>query len=411
MQILVFGSCNIDMVYNLENIVKPGETVSAEGLQKFPGGKGFNQAVASARSGCRVSLAGKIGRDGIFMKRLAEGYGINTEFLEITDSPTGHAIIQVDKSGENSIIIFGGANRKIDEQFADKVLDSLGYGDIIILQNEISCLDYIIDKAFKKGIKTVLNMSPVTNELKMIDKSKLYCVLVNEGEAEACFGAKTPSEFTNIILSEYPQMNALLTLGKHGSIYISQNKIYRTPAFETKTVDTTAAGDTFTGYFITSLANGDAPEDALRLASCAAAIAVSKKGASSSIPSRDEVLSLMPEMSPSEFFCEDDYKAELLMRYINENISSADLSGAAAVLGYSTTYTGSWIKKHFDIGFSELLGKTRCRRAAELLRTTELSVSDIINRVGYTNESHFRSIFLKIYGTTPLSYRKKENLM
>ena len=409
MRILVFGSCNIDMVYSLENIVMPGETVSADGLQKFPGGKGFNQAVASARSGYKVSLAGKIGRDGIFMKRIAEDYGIDTEFLEVTDSPTGHAIIQVDKSGENSIIIFGGANRKIDKKFADSVLENFECGDIMLLQNEINCLDYIIDKAFEKGIKTVLNMSPVTNELKLINKSKLYCVLVNEREAEACFGAKTHSEFTNIILSEYPRTNALLTLGKRGSIYISQNKVFQMPAFETKAVDTTAAGDTFTGYFITSLANGDSPEDALRLASCAASIAVSREGASSSIPSRDEVLRLMPEMSPSKIFSEDGYKAELLMRYINENISSADLSGAAAVLGYSAAYTGSWIKKHFGTGFSRLLGKTRCNRAAEMLLTTELSVSEIISRVGYTNESHFRNIFLSIYGTTPLSYRKRKS--
>lgn len=289
MKILVFGSCNIDFVYDVESIVAPGETVSANELQKHPGGKGLNQAIAIARAGGKVFFAGKIGENGLFLKKLAEKNGINTEYLKVSNCDSGHAIIQVDKNGENSIIVFAGANSQIDNRFCDDVLKDFESGDIIVLQNEISNLEYIIEKSYKKGMKIFLNPSPITNSIKNIDFNKLYCLIVNETEAKDIFGITTEDDFAKIITNKYPKLCVVMTLGKNGSMCVENGKTFFSPAIKTNVVDTTGAGDTFTGYFIHFLTQGNSSEKCLHIANTAASIAVSKKGAASSIPKFDEI--------------------------------------------------------------------------------------------------------------------------
>lgn len=407
MKILVFGSLNIDMVYEVQKIVSAGKTVSARSLNRFSGGKGFNQAIAAARAGAQVSLAGMIGTDGLFLKELADSEGIDTTLVKTIEGESGHAIIQVDEKGENCIIVYGGANRKIDTAFADRVLAGFERGDILVLQNEISCLGYIVDKAFEKGMLTVLNMSPVTEELKRIDVSRLYCLLVNETEAADCFGTETPEAFAEAMKTKYPQLCAVMTLGAGGSLCIKDGYVYTAPAFNVKAVDTTAAGDTFTGYFISELTHSTPPDRALRLANCAAAIAVSRQGAAPSIPKKEEVTRLIKDMKP---LCktERERKKETVLKYINDDIKNATLKGAAERLGYSAVYAGQTIKDCFGIGFSELLGSLRCKAAAEMLADTDLPIGEIISRVGYTNENRFRILFSKQYGCLPLEYRKRQ---
>ena len=150
MSILNFGSCNIDLVYRLRHIVRPGETVAAERLSRFPGGKGLNQSVALSRAGAAVFHAGAIGQDGLWLRDLLEQEGVSTEYLRVVEEPTGHAVIQVDDAGMNSILLFGGANRCVSEEQVREVLSHFGPEDAVLLQNETSALGKIIARAFEK---------------------------------------------------------------------------------------------------------------------------------------------------------------------------------------------------------------------------------------------------------------------
>ena len=147
MKILCFGSCNIDYTYFLDHIVIPGETTDSASLQVSCGGKGLNQSIAAGRAGSTVYHAGKIGNDGDILRRILSDSGVNTFYLETIEEKSGHAIIQVSRAGQNSIILYSGANHKIDKDYIDRVLNDFSNGDILILQNEINNVEYIVEKA------------------------------------------------------------------------------------------------------------------------------------------------------------------------------------------------------------------------------------------------------------------------
>ncbi|MBR5738808.1 MAG: ribokinase [Lachnospiraceae bacterium] len=296
MNILNFGSCNIDLVYRLRHIVRPGETAAAESLSRFPGGKGLNQSIALSRAGASVFHAGSIGQDGLWLRDLLDQEGVSTAFLRVVEEPTGHAVIQVDEAGMNSILLFGGANQCVDEEQVTQVLSHFGPGDAVVLQNEISSLRRIIDLASERRMKVFLNPSPMDEILRKLDLSPLFCILLNETEAEALAGTADPEEFGNWLEATYPKLRAVLTLGETGSVYYEPGRSFFQPAFSVDAVDTTAAGDTFTGYFIAAVSAGKAPEEAMELASAAAALAVEKPGAAPSIPTMDEVLRRKPHL-------------------------------------------------------------------------------------------------------------------
>ena len=296
MKILDFGSCNIDYVYDVEHIVQPGETLVADKLSKFPGGKGLNQAIAIAKAGAPVYLAGCVGEDDMMLRPVLKQAGVDISNLQTVSEPTGHAIIQVDKKGENSIVIYRGANGAVTKEYIDHVLQQFDSGDILLLQNEISNLLYLIKKAAEKGMKIILNPSPFEEQLKKIDLRDLYCVMLNETEAMQWTGTKLASDFLDWAQKEYPDLQVVLTLGKKGSIFLRKGKQYKQQAFSVSAVDTTAAGDTFTGYFVAGLCKGMDISEVLRRASAASAIAVSRKGAASSIPTYDEVDAFLKEV-------------------------------------------------------------------------------------------------------------------
>jgi len=296
MKILNFGSCNIDYVYDVEHIVQPGETLVAQRLSKFPGGKGLNQAIAIAKAGANVYLAGCIGEDDTILRPILEQSGVDISYLLPVKEPTGQAIIQVDKNGENSIVIFRGANGAVTREYIDQVLTHFDEGDILLLQNEISNLHYLIQMAGKKGMKIILNPSPFEEKLRDIDLNDLYCVMLNETEAMQWCGSDHPYDFLTWVQQEYPQLQVVLTLGKKGSIFLKNGEIYKQNAFQVSAVDTTAAGDTFTGYFVAGLCEEMEISEIMRRASAASAIAVSRKGAASSIPVWKEVDVQMKEM-------------------------------------------------------------------------------------------------------------------
>ena len=289
MKILNFGSCNIDFVYSVNHIVSAGETEQTDSMNIFPGGKGLNQSVALARAGAKTAHAGCIGKDGEMLAKLMADNGIDISYLKTVDTRNGHAIIQVSCDGENSILVYPGSNSMITEEFIDSVLADFGKGDIILLQNEINGIDAIINKAYKKGMCIVLNPSPCNETIRKLPLEQVSYLILNEGESEMLSGYAEPETSLKYFTEKYPEMKIVLTLGKNGAVFRDKSTEIFQPAFCTETVDTTAAGDTFTGYFIAEIARNTDYARALKIAAAAAAIAVSRKGAAPSVPMRSVV--------------------------------------------------------------------------------------------------------------------------
>lgn len=290
MKVLNFGSLNLDYVYQVESILIPGETQASKSRQIFCGGKGLNQSIALAKAGIPVYHAGLIGEGGEPLLEVCKENGVNTEFIRQIPGPCGHTVIQVDENGQNCILLFGGSNRSMTKEFVDTVLNSFEEGDIILLQNEINELDYIIDRAYEKHMMIILNPSPFDNALENCALSKISLFLMNEIEGFQITDEKEPDKILAKVKALYPKAKVVLTLGGDGSVYQDETGIYRQGIFKVKAVDTTAAGDTFTGYFISSIIDGLPVQDGLELAAKASAIAVSRPGATASIPLRSEVV-------------------------------------------------------------------------------------------------------------------------
>lgn len=289
MKIINFGSLNIDIFFRVNHIVRPGETISAQSIERRAGGKGFNQSIALIKNYDKVYHAGSVGMDGSFLKEYLAGEGIDTRYIKESSSSTGNAIIQVDDNGENSIVLYKGANFDNDRAFIDEVLKNLDKDDVLVLQNEINNMDYIINKAFKKGMKIVLNPSPITDEVKDFDLDKIDLLLVNETEALEISACEDIEEIISYFKEKYPNLRVVITLGSKGSVYIDkENRIYQ-DAYKVNAVDSTGAGDTFTGYFVAEFYQNKDIKQCLKLATKASALSVTKKGASISIPSIEEV--------------------------------------------------------------------------------------------------------------------------
>lgn len=408
MKILNFGSCNVDFVYSLDHIVNIGETETTHKLQTFPGGKGLNQSIALVRAGAEVYHAGCIGTDGEFLIQVLEENGVDTSYIKRVDEKNGHAIIQVSKEGENSIFLYPGSNEMISTEHVDSVLEHFSSDDIILLQNEINNLDYIIKRAHAKGMKIILNPSPYNVIISGIDLNMIYCLILNEIEAKDVTCTNDSDEALAYFKANFPDLRVMLTLGKKGCVYQDDRRRVFHPIFKVNAVDTTAAGDTFTGYFVAGMAQGQEYGEILKIASCASAIAVSRHGAAPSIPGMSEVLSqvdLLPIDGPNNKM--DKIRVKV-MRYIDSNIQNASLGELAQMLGYSTIYTGNLIKRITGKTFKKLLQDKRLAISAQMLLETEMSVGEIIKTVGYENENFFRRIFKERYGANPLAFRKRE---
>lgn len=288
MRVLNFGSLNIDYVYQVDHFVQPGETMSSLSLQVNCGGKGLNQSVALARAGVEVWHAGCIGPEGEFLRDKLISAGVNTTFVRQMEGSTGHAIIQVDRSGQNSILLYDGANSRITEPFVDEVLEHFGPGDVVLLQNETSCVGYIMDRAAERGMRIALNAAPANEKLNDLPLEKLSWLLVNEVEGAFLAGTEDPEEIARVLTARYPATMLVLTLGTQGSLAAMGEMRVRMPARTVKAVDTTAAGDTFTGYFLRGVLDERSLEESLGLAAAASALAVTREGAADAVPAYDE---------------------------------------------------------------------------------------------------------------------------
>lgn len=287
MKIINFGSLNIDKVCSVEEFVQPGETVMATGYSVNAGGKGLNQSVAAARAGAQVLHAGAVGSDGLFLKEILADAGADVSCLRVMDTESGCAFIEVNSKGQNRIIVSAGTNRMYTEEYIKNVLEKAEAGDFVLLQNEINMVGEIIRLSHEKGCRVVFNASPIPGKPEELPLELVDIFMVNELEAAALAGTSAEGDFRDILKAlqkKYPKAAIVMTLGKDGVLYGYKEEFYSHPIFKVNAVDTTAAGDTFCGYFLAALCAGKSVEMALREASAASAMAVSAKGAAPSIP-------------------------------------------------------------------------------------------------------------------------------
>lgn len=264
MKIFNLGSLNIDYVYSVEHFVTAGETLSSDVMEVFPGGKGLNQSVALARAGARVIHGGLIGDGGEFLTEKMALSGVDISCIKKIGGSNGRAIIQVNKDGQNCILLHAGSNYKIDRQYIEDFLADAEENDILLLQNEISSLDETIEIAEQRKLHIAFNPSPFKEDIKLLPLKCVKWFFCNEIEGEALFGSGAPETMKVNFLKMYPESVLILTLGSRGSMYISKEKSFFQPALKVKAVDTTAAGDTFTGYFISAVSRGESAEYATR---------------------------------------------------------------------------------------------------------------------------------------------------
>jgi len=295
MKVLNIGSMNLDLVYSVDHIVQPGETEASFALDTFLGGKGLNQSMALAKAGVEVYQGGMIGEDGqVFLDACAE-YGVHADYIRTVPGKSGHAVIQRDKNAQNCILLYGGANQMLTEEYVDEVLANFGEGDILLLQNEVNQMPYIVEKAYEKGMQIALNPSPYNEKLDAVDMKKISIFLLNEVEGNQVTGLTDPDEILAEMLRRFPNARIVLTLGKDGAVYADAEQKHFQPIFKVQAVDTTAAGDTFTGYFLAGLLSDMSVPEILKMSAKASSIAVTRAGAVPSIPYRKEVVEALAE--------------------------------------------------------------------------------------------------------------------
>jgi ribokinase len=288
-QVYCLGSLNLDFVYQVDSIVSPGQTIKSLEVQTHLGGKGGNQSIALARAGANVSHIGSIGADGIELRRNLESNGVNVQFVRVGEVRTGHAIIQVQRSGQNAIIVEAGANGSISEELIRTALETAEPGDWLLAQNETNLVPWAIEFAKKRGVRIAYNPSPFDAETVAAVLPYLDLIILNETEGRDLTGESDPLLIIKGVRGRAPRLDIALTLGGDGAYLASNEETYFQPAQKVTTVDTTGAGDTFLGYLLGSLTRGIDKKNALERASRAAAVCVTRRGAAASIPLAVEI--------------------------------------------------------------------------------------------------------------------------
>jgi ribokinase len=288
-KIINFGSINIDHVYRVPHLVKPGETLSSLDLVTGLGGKGANQSVAIARAGVSVAHVGRVFKGDRWAVELLASTGVDTDNIALIEGASGHAIIQVDDQGENAIVLHGGANQSFSIADIESALNHNQQARYLLMQNETNLLAEAFELAQAKGIKIVLNPAPMTDNIKDLPLAKLDTLIVNRGEAEALCGAADIDQMTQQMAALAPQTRVVVTLGGDGAMLLANGEVTHINSPSVDVVDTTGAGDTFVGYFLAGVAEGMNDHDALQRACLAGSIAVTRQGAITAIPDRSEV--------------------------------------------------------------------------------------------------------------------------
>jgi ribokinase len=289
MAVINFGSINIDHVYQVDHFVQPGETIASTHYQRLLGGKGANQSIALARAGSEVRHVGKINEADVSFKQTMIRDGIDCKYVSCTETATGHAIIQVTPSAENAIVLFGGANQEMTSKDIMHALDKVTSADWVLTQNETSSIDQVLIQAKEKGLRVAFNPAPMTESVKHLPHECIDLLIVNEVEAEEISGRQDLDKIEEYFRQDWPHAEVLITLGKAGVRMLKKDKTINVLAFEVDAVDTTAAGDTFIGYFLSAYSNHADSTTALKRACAASALAVMQVGAAQSIPNEEDV--------------------------------------------------------------------------------------------------------------------------
>ena len=299
-KVVIIGSTNVDKILNVDRFVKPGETLHLQNAQKiYGGGKGANQALATARSNAQTTFISKIGTEGDadFMLEDFEEAHMNTDYIMTTDTAqTGQAFITIDANGQNTILVYGGANMELNDTDVNKAADAIAEADYIIAQLEVPVPAII--SAFKiareNNVTTILNPAPASELSK--DLLTLTDIIVpNETEAELLSGIAVTDRASMHQNAEYflslGMKVVIITLGEQGTYYATANSAGLIPSFKVKAIDTTAAGDTFIGAFASRLNMTDFNiEESITYANKAASLTVQVEGAQKSIPLEHDVL-------------------------------------------------------------------------------------------------------------------------
>ncbi|WP_227269182.1 ribokinase [Roseobacter weihaiensis] len=284
MAIYNLGSINADNVYRVPHLVAPGETLAATALTRGLGGKGANMSVAAARAAARVVHIGAVGSDGRWASDRLMEYGVDTRHIAQVSAPTGHANICVDAAGENAIVLFAGANHAVDDGMIGAALAEASAGDIFVTQNETNGQPYAAQTAQGLGLRVVYAAAPFDAGAVRTVLPFLDLLVLNEVEA-AQLTAETGSN-----LDEMAVADIVVTMGAKGCRWMSQDAgVQDFPALEVTPVDTTGAGDTFTGYLIAGLDRGMPMAQAIDLATQAAALMVTRVGTADVIPDLKEI--------------------------------------------------------------------------------------------------------------------------
>lgn len=289
MKVLCFGSANLDHVYKVDHFTVPGETQGCLEYNIKCGGKGVNQAIAMALAGNDTYFAGIIGSDSGLLKDALVDKGVHIDYMKISNKPTGHAIIEVDQSGQNHILLYGGTNKEIDFEYIDEVLSHFSKGDIVVLQNEINNVPYIIERCYEKEMKIFFNAAPYDIAVKNYPIEKVTWLVVNETEGATLSNEEDYEKIIQTLKQKYPHTHILFTMGKEGSRVLTDKEDIKVEALKVNAVDTTGAGDTYIGYFVRGIVEEMPLLETAQMATKASAIAVTRFGAVDSIPNYEEV--------------------------------------------------------------------------------------------------------------------------
>ena len=294
--ICVIGSLNMDLVVNVDTMPKPGQTIIGSNFKEVPGGKGANQAVAMARLNGNVSMIGKVGEDGFGQTLInsLKNDKVDTTYIQTTKGSTGVALITVDKNAQNSIVVSPGANFEVKEEDIDNNIEAIKNSDIVVLQLEtpLNTIKYALNKAKELNKYTILNPAPAVKLDDEIIKN-VDLLTPNETELEIISGVSIETEEdiqkAAQIMIEKGVKELIVTLGSKGSLYINKEKSMFKKAYKVEAVDTTAAGDSYTGALAVALSQDKNIEDAMDFASKVGALSVLKEGAQSSLPTLEDV--------------------------------------------------------------------------------------------------------------------------
>lgn len=289
MAIWNLGSINGDHVYALPHMPSPGETLAARSLTTGLGGKGANMSVACARAGASVRHIGAVGPDGAWAVDRLRTYGVDTTHIATLDAPSGHAIIAVDDRGENMILLFPGANRLLPRAHVDAALALAQPGDWFLTQNETNLQTEAASLARSRGLRVAYAAAPFEATAVEAMLPHLDLLILNEVEADQLV------DTTGRTIATLGLKDVIVTLGAEGCLWFHEGQESSFPALRVTPVDTTGAGDAFTGYVLAALDEGAPMPDAIRLATRASALKVTRPGAADAIPTRAEALAFAPD--------------------------------------------------------------------------------------------------------------------